>query len=148
MVGEAAAATTAGEGAGPSCEEGLPLAAETLSPSRRGASPARSFASLHLSPVRRAPPPALIAVGKGSVEPFPGKRIPAAGVAAALAPSVMKVVRVGLACIVTNPVKPGCVLVGKRKGSIGAGTLGLPGGNILITLWGGGGGRWFCRVFF
>ncbi|CAM9928894.1 unnamed protein product, partial [Choristocarpus tenellus] len=38
-----------------------------------------------------------------------------------------QVVRVGVACLVGSPRWSGCVLVGVRKGSHGAGTLALPG---------------------
>jgi 8-oxo-dGTP diphosphatase len=40
--------------------------------------------------------------------------------------------KVGVSCIIVSPEQPGAILVGKRKGSHGAGTWAPPGGHIEL----------------
>lgn len=104
--------------------EAVVLAAEALSPSRQGLdavhAPLGGIASE--DPISQPEPfvPLNGRVGGG------GAGSPMRLLAQASS-TTGNVVRVGVACIVTNPRRPGCVLVGRRKGSLGAGTLGLPG---------------------
>lgn len=125
----------------PDSVEAVALAAEALSPSKQGvmSSPTRhlpgsssSSTPTGLSPMN-PPPPQLVLPRGGSggsstgtgagLGGSPMRPIPQA----LLAPRGEGVVRVGVACLVTSPRKPGCVLVGKRKDSLGSGTLALPG---------------------
>lgn len=139
-AGDNDAANGQNEDEGPDSVEAVALAAEALSPSRGGLSPA---------PVSSDPPNCSPALAQAATLATSG--VPATGPSGRELPSMRGdrvgsmprhalelqasafavggggVVRVGVACLVTNSEKPGSVLVGRRKGSLGAGTLGLPG---------------------
>lgn len=110
--------------------ETVALAAEALSPSRQSmsppdrlpCSPAGVGSGSGMSPMHPAPSPLILRGGGRAGVGFHDQSIPQ--VLLSLGEGV---VRVGVVCIVTNRTKPGCVLVGRRKGSLDAGSLGLPG---------------------